>query len=74
MFKVFVKFHEKGIMNAKTNNTLLCLIPKIKDSIQIKDFRSISLVSSLYKIIAKVLSNRLGEVIIKPLNLNNLLQ
>ncbi|KAA3476450.1 reverse transcriptase [Gossypium australe] len=41
----------------------ITLIPKIENSSEIADFRPICLVSSLYKIVAKVLSRRLREVI-----------
>lgn len=37
--------------------------PKRANSCQIKDFRPITLVLSLYKIILKVLSNRLKDVL-----------
>ena len=61
--KVFEEFHESGIINGVTNETYICLIPKKLNSCRIKDFRPISLVTSLYKIIAKVLSIRLKAVL-----------
>jgi hypothetical protein len=48
------------------------LIPKKSGAVDPKDFRSTSLVSEVYKIIAKVLANRLKRVvekiILKPQN------
>lgn len=41
------------------------MIPKKADAIEVKDFRPISLVGSVYKIIAKVLANRLRLVLEK---------
>ncbi|GJX86693.1 retrotransposon protein, putative, ty1-copia subclass [Tanacetum coccineum] len=41
----------------------ITLIPKIPDANLIKDFRPISLIGSLYKIITKILANRLVPVI-----------
>ena len=41
------------------NASFLALIPKKVDAVEIKDFRPISLVGVIYKIIAKVLANRL---------------
>lgn len=58
LLEVFENFHEKGIIN----ETYMCLIPKKENSIKIKDFRPISLTTSLYKIVEKVLALRLREV------------
>lgn len=46
-----------------TNASFICLIPRKEKSIKIGDFRPISLVTSLYKILAKVLSRRLRVVL-----------
>ncbi|GJZ36034.1 hypothetical protein Tco_0581851 [Tanacetum coccineum] len=39
------------------------LIPKVPDANLVKDFRPISLIGSIYNIIAKILSNRLVNVL-----------
>jgi hypothetical protein len=41
----------------------LSLIPKKANAVEVKDFRPISLVGSVYKILAKVLANRLSVVL-----------
>ena len=41
------------------NSTFLILIPKKRGAKEFKDFRPISLVGSLYKLLAKVVVNRL---------------
>ncbi|KAJ0818578.1 putative RNA-directed DNA polymerase [Helianthus annuus] len=46
----------------RCNSSFVALIPKIKDPQDLGNFRPISLVGSLYKIIAKVLVNRLKAV------------
>ena len=61
--KVFQEFHSRGIVNQSTNATFIALVPKRSQTSKISDFRPISLVTSLYKIIAKVLSGRLCKVI-----------
>ncbi|GJY88535.1 RNA-directed DNA polymerase, eukaryota [Tanacetum coccineum] len=45
------------------NSSFIALIPKIPDANLVKDFRPISLIGSIYKIIAKVLTNRLVGVL-----------
>ncbi|XP_020420593.1 uncharacterized protein LOC18774736 [Prunus persica] len=63
LMKVMVDFFNCGIINAITNETFICLIPKKKESIKVSDFRPISLVTSLYKMVSKVLASRLREVL-----------
>jgi hypothetical protein len=45
------------------NSTFISLIPKVSGAVELKDFRPISLVSGIYKIISKVLANRLRVVL-----------
>ena len=59
---VFHHFHAKGQFEKSLNATFITLIPKKNEAIDVKDFRPISLVGGVYKIIAKVLANRLHTV------------
>ncbi|KAL5568114.1 hypothetical protein UlMin_024689 [Ulmus minor] len=52
----------KGMSLSSTNETLISLIPKVKNPIRITDYRPISLCNVIYKIISKMLSNRLWLV------------
>ena len=45
------------------NATFLALIPKKLDAVDVQYFRPISLVGGMYKIIAKMLANRMRRVI-----------
>lgn len=60
--KVVDEFNEKGGVDWRLNCTFLSLIPKKNAAIELKDFRPISLVSTIYKILSKVLANRLKVV------------
>ncbi|RVW35851.1 Transposon TX1 uncharacterized 149 kDa protein [Vitis vinifera] len=63
LVRVFAEFHRSGIINQSTNASFIVLIPKKSLPKRISDFRPISLITSLYKIIAKVLSGRLRGVL-----------
>ena len=57
------EFHRNGHLAKGINSTFIALIPKVDSPQRLNDFRPISLVGSLYKILAKVLANRLRLVI-----------
>ena len=61
----FREFHEQGRFIKCLNATFLVLVPKKKGVEDLRDFRPISLVGDLYKLLAKVLANRLKKVVIK---------
>jgi hypothetical protein len=56
---VFHDFHTRDKFERSLNATFIVLIPKIPWAVDMKDFRSISLVSGIYKIIDKVLAKKL---------------
>ena len=60
---MFVEFHSNRIINQNTNVTFIAFVPKKSESTKISDFRPISLVTSLYKIIVKVSPGRLRRVL-----------
>ncbi|GAU34888.1 hypothetical protein TSUD_144190 [Trifolium subterraneum] len=57
------EFHWNGKLTKGLNSTFIALIPKVENPQRLNDFQPISLVGCLYKILAKVLANRLRLVI-----------
>ena len=59
----FDEFFEKGTFANSLNATFVTLILKKQNAVNIRDFRPISLIGSVYKILVKVLANRLRRVL-----------
>ncbi|XP_035838104.1 uncharacterized protein LOC118485768 [Helianthus annuus] len=59
----FNKFHLGGGLNPGCTASFIALIPKVKDPMGFSDFRPISLVGCINKVLSKVLVNQLKEVI-----------
>lgn len=53
------EFHSNGILPKGCNESSISLISKVADSQNLGDFRPISLVGCIYKILAKVLARKL---------------
>ena len=69
--KILVLFREvylHGTFQRSLNSTFLLLIPKKEGAEDLRDFRPISLVESVYKLLAKVLANRLKSVMGKVIS------
>nr|GEU87006.1 RNA-directed DNA polymerase, eukaryota, reverse transcriptase zinc-binding domain protein [Tanacetum cinerariifolium] len=56
-------FFQIGSIPKGCNSSFIALISKIRDAKMVKDFWPISLIGSLYKIIAKILANRIVVVL-----------
>ena len=63
LVRVFAEFHNNKIINQNTNVSFIVLLPKKSQSKKISDFRPISLITCLYKVIEKVLSGLLRGVL-----------
>ncbi|GJX07698.1 RNA-directed DNA polymerase, eukaryota [Tanacetum coccineum] len=63
IFEAVHYFFCHGNIPSGCNSSFITLIPKIPDANLVKDFRPISLIGGIYKIIAKILSNRLVGVL-----------
>ena len=59
----FTKFFSSGKFVASFNTTFIGLVPKKAGVVNIRDFRPISLVGCIYKLLSKVLARRLMGII-----------
>jgi hypothetical protein len=50
-------------MSSTLNLTYIALIPKVKNPLSVAEFKPISLCNVLYKLISKVLTNRLKKIL-----------
>lgn len=63
LLDIFKDFYNFSFVNAIANSPFICLIPKKNEFLRLSEFRPISSVTNLYKIVAKVLSLRLMDVL-----------
>ena len=59
---------DTSVMPPELNETYICLIPKISCPQKIIDFRPISLCNIAYKIVSKVLTNRLKKILLEVIS------
>ena len=63
ILEMFKEFYDHSSFLKSLNNTFLVLIPKKCGAEDLGDFRPISLLGGLYKLLAKVLASRLKIVV-----------
>ncbi|KAL0009842.1 hypothetical protein SO802_004950 [Lithocarpus litseifolius] len=63
-----LKTLNSGVMPSGLNETFICLIPKVKSPQKITEYCPISLCNVSYKIISKVLANRLKRILAEVVN------
>lgn len=61
--KFFNEFHNKGILSKELKSSFVSLISKKEGASELGHFRPISLVGSVYKLLANVLADRLRAVL-----------
>ncbi len=59
---IFGELYEGNLNSGPMDYSYICLIPKKERALAASDFRPISLINGVQKIIFKVLANRLGSV------------
>ncbi|GJU47055.1 putative RNA-directed DNA polymerase [Tanacetum coccineum] len=69
-FNFFKQFENHGSLSRGCNASFITLIPKKADPLELSDYRPISLIGSMYKILSKVLAARLSRVIHKLISPN----
>lgn len=57
------EFQQNNALLKRWNMTFITLIPKIEGATDLKDFRPISLCNTIYKVITKVLANKLRNML-----------
>jgi hypothetical protein len=60
---MFDQFHGNACLTKGLGSYFLTLVPKVLSPQHLGDFRPISLIGCLYKMVAKVLANRLAKVV-----------
>lgn len=63
-----MQFLNSGIVPYALNKTYICLIPKVKCLQKVTEFHPISLCNILYKIMSKVLANRLKKILLEVIS------
>jgi hypothetical protein len=63
LMRVFCNFHEHERFEKKFSATFTALIPKKIGQMEVRDFRPISVVWSVYKILAKALASGFKQVL-----------
>lgn len=57
------EFQERGILSKELGASFIALIPMKIGAVHVKDFLPISLIGSIYKMVAKVLAGRIKKVL-----------
>lgn len=63
LLRMVGEFHQFGRLVRGINSSFIVLIPKKDNSTELKDYRPISLINGVYKIISKLLARRLSRVL-----------
>lgn len=67
-YRFIVEFHSNSRLVRGADSFFIALVSKIENSMKLKDFRLISLIGSMYKVVAKLLANRLKKVVHKVIS------
>ncbi|GKC83623.1 hypothetical protein Tco_1139340, partial [Tanacetum coccineum] len=63
--EILVEYFFKNMTFSKgCNSSFIALIPKVSDAKFVNEYRPISLIGSVYKVVTKIMANRLSMVIV----------
>lgn len=65
VIEAITSFFQRGYMLKEINHSFIVLIPKGSNAATVSQYRPISLCNVLYKIISKLLANRLKQILPK---------
>ena len=61
-YNILVDFHRTGVLHSGCGSAFITLIPKVRTPVGLADYRPITLIGMVSKVISKVLANRLKKV------------
>ncbi|KAM0008293.1 putative RNA-directed DNA polymerase [Helianthus debilis subsp. tardiflorus] len=61
--RIYAEFHESGEISIGCGSSFIALIPKVKDSVSLGNFRPINLVGVISNVISKVIANRMRKLL-----------
>ncbi|WJX44074.1 hypothetical protein P8452_31099 [Trifolium repens] len=65
IFEAVKEWLDRGFFPTSLNETNICLVPKCDNPLSMKDLRPISLCNVLYKMVSKLLANRMKRCLVK---------
>lgn len=70
LMDTMANFHDQNILDLRSNATFISLIPNCEHANRVSDFRPISFVGSVYKILAKTLACRMKVILLEIISPN----
>ncbi|GJY80416.1 RNA-directed DNA polymerase, eukaryota, reverse transcriptase zinc-binding domain protein [Tanacetum coccineum] len=70
VYEAIKEFFQNGKLLGEVNATIISLVPKIKTPAKVSDFRPIACCNVVYKIISKVLTNRMKNMLCRIVSKN----
>jgi hypothetical protein len=72
IYKLFFDFYDVNLNLESINMAHITLVPKVQSPTRINDFRPITLLNCVVKILTKLLANRLQNIVLRIVHKNQL--